>query len=422
MLKKLLKRILPEKAVVSLRRIRATLPQLRDALMVRCHYIGWRVLRAFRKRPSSHGAALHQQPGSEVSVQTRGTASVLKNAPNRTKPHVLFVTEKWCDCNPAMGATNSEHNLFGSLEASGLATYNRFHYDEYYYLHNRACDAALLTLCMESKADLLFFTWCGDHYSPKWATLDLLRRRMGIAIIAMWWEVTGQPELALPFVDLNVVVHSTCLERARQPEKYLLMWTPQDPRVYYNPNMNRDIGISFVGSIKNPHYSDRRAGTAALRSNGIEVYQSGGQRECRLLVDEYARIHMRSKIALNFGLGTGGVQHAKGRIFEATLCGAMLLDAENSETSRWFEPMVDYVPFVDEMDLVEKARYYLEHDSGREEIAARGHQKAKEKYSAERFWRGIFAKVFGSGPRPGGAYIERTLLDIPLSLDDVERG
>ena len=39
---------------------------------------------------------------------------------NRQKPYVLFVTEKWCDCNPDRGPTNSEHNLFGSLEASGL--------------------------------------------------------------------------------------------------------------------------------------------------------------------------------------------------------------------------------------------------------------------------------------------------------------
>ena len=34
----------------------------------------------------------------------------------RTKPHILFVTEKWCDYSPLGGPTNSEHNLFGSLE------------------------------------------------------------------------------------------------------------------------------------------------------------------------------------------------------------------------------------------------------------------------------------------------------------------
>lgn len=103
-------------------------------------------------------------------------------------------------------------------------------------------------------------------------------------------------ESILPPVDLVVVLHAAYLKRTRHPEKHLLMWTPQDPRVYYNPNINRDIDVSFLGSMEKPHCSDRRAGIAALRANGIEVYQSGGQRENRLSVDEYARIFMRSRL------------------------------------------------------------------------------------------------------------------------------
>ena len=295
-----------------------------------------------------------------------------------------------------MGVSHSEHNLFGSLEASGLATYERFHFDEYYRKYNSSCDYALLRLCMESKPDLLFFTWAGNQYSPKWTTLNLIHKKMNIPIVAMWWEIDNFVESILPFVNLNVVLQSIYLQRTHHPEKYLLMWTPQDPRVFYNPKIKRDINISFVGSIDKPHYTDRRIGIAALRENGIKVYQSGGQREKRLSVGQYAKVYMRSKITLNFCLGYGGAVHAKGHIFEATFCGAMLLEAENPETNIWFTPMVDYVPFMDEVDLVEKARYYLEHDSEREEIAARGYRKAKEKYNAEIFWRTIFDRVFGT--------------------------
>ena len=85
----------------------------------------------------------------------------------------------------------------------------------------------------------------------------------------------------------------------------------------------------------------------------------------------------------------------QGRIFEATLCGAMLLESDNPETELWFEPMVDYVPFVNETDLVEKAKYYLEHDDERERIASNGHQKAKKMYNCERFWTIVFKQVFG---------------------------
>jgi spore maturation protein CgeB len=73
----------------------------------------------------------------------------------------------------------------------------------------------------------------------------------------------------------------------------------------------------------------------------------------------------------------------------------MLLETENPETKMWFEPMVDYVPFTDGADLVEKARYYLEHDVERQKIAERGHQKAKEMYSGKMFWENVFTRIFG---------------------------
>ena len=131
-------------------------------------------------------------------------------------------------------------------------------------------------------------------------------------------------------------------------------------------------------------------------TSGIDVYQTGGQRECRLSVDEYARIYMRSKIALNFCYHPNLIAQCKSRVFEATLCGAMLLEADNSETARRFEPMVDYVPFTDETDLVEKVRYYLAHESERMEIAARGHQKAKKMYTGDLFWKTVFRRAFST--------------------------
>ena len=389
-----LKRIMGEKAWASLHRIRAKLIEtpIRDELEGRYYYniLKWNPI--FRHRLVYYNN-FEENNKKDLGIQAQSKESAYKNVAKRTKPHVLFVTEKWCDCNPERGPTNSEHNLFGSLEASGLATHNRFHFDEYYRLHNRASDAALLALCMESKPDLLFFTWAGNQYSPKWTTLKLIKRKMNIPVVAVWFEVMDLAESALPFVNLNIVMHSTSLQRTAYPEKNLLMWTPQDTRIYYNPNMNRDIDISFVGSMTTPHYAERRAGIAALRSNGIEVYQSGGQREESLSIEEYASIHMRSKIAINFGVGPNGIPHSKGRIFEATFCGAMLLDSESSETNIWFEPLVDYVPFANEHDLVEKARYYLAHDVEREQIASNGHQKAKQKYNAEAFWRAIFART-----------------------------
>ena len=376
-LRKVLKKALGLKTIYIIRRILLSFLQIRDVFVARYHYMSLIISRLFKKHTALDGVEF------------------------RLKRHVLFVAEKWCDRNPAMGSSNNEHNLFGSLATSGLATQDRFHFDEYCLQYNHTCDAALLRLCMETKPDLLFFSWCGGRYDPKWETLSIIRRKLGIPVVAIWWEVSDIIESVLPHVNLNVVLHSSYLKKTNHPEKYLLMWTPQDSKVYYNPNIKRDIDISFIGSMNRP---DRQKGIPMLKDSGINVYQSGGQREYRLSIDEYARFYMRSKIALNFSCGEywnnynilSYIHHAKGRIFEATLCGAMLLEAENPETRIWFEPMIDYVPFANEVDLVEKAKYYLEHDLEREKIAANGHRKAKEKYNSEMFWRIVFTRIFGT--------------------------
>ena len=366
LLKNLFKKIFGEKASAYLSRIRGAFSasHIRDMIVLRYQYIRLRI-------PKQN-----------------------QNVTDRTKPHVLFVTEKWCDFNPKTGPTISEYILLGSLEASGLATQDRFHSDEYRLQNGRPFDTALLLKCIKSNPDLIILTWPG---TPKLKTLKLIKERIQIPMVAIWWDSVFYMEEAesfLPFVELNIVVDSTTayLRKTHQPEKYMPMWCPQDPGIFYNPNLHRDIAVCFVGSMTN--YPDRLAGISSLRLNGIDVYQTGGQRECRLSVDEYARIYMRSKIALNFCYTSKLMAQCKSRVFEATLCGAMLLEADNSETANWFEPMVDYVPFTDETDLVEKVRYYLAHDSKRIEIAARGHQKAKEKYTGEMFWKTVFSKVF----------------------------
>lgn len=312
------------------------------------------------------------------------------------KPHLLFVTEKWCDCNPKSGLTNNKHNLFGSFESSLLGTYDIFHGDEYFLLHDQACDEALVKKCKDSQPDLIVLSWFPMY--PMYArleTLSLIRSKLQIPMVAIWFDTVidwlmDTAESVIPFIDLNVVLDSTTayLKRTNQPEKYLPLWTPQDPCLFSNPNLNRDISISLVGTRAGR--SDRLAGINALQQNGINLYQTGGQREQRVSVEEYACIYKRSQISLNFG---GPHTQYKGRIFEATLCGAMLLESENSETAKWFEPMVDYVPFADEADLVDKARYYLEHDADRRAIAAKGHQKAKEKYTGYTFWKTVLAKL-----------------------------
>ncbi|NER03545.1 MAG: glycosyltransferase, partial [Okeania sp. SIO3C4] len=327
----------------------------------------------------------------------------------RKKPHVLFVQDKWCDFDPNVGPSPSEHKIIGTLASSGLATYDRFYFDQFWYKHHFSWGAALVKQCLDFKPDLIVLGWTYHKeitsQIPKEEIFNgIIREKMGIPIVALWYDTAHRPagDRLLPYVDLNVVVDSSSsLTTSRQPEKYLHLWSPEDTKIYYNPLLERDIDLSFVGTVHRKDideniYKDRRKGIDVLRKAGIEVYQVGGQRsDQQLSVEEYAQVFMRSKISLNFPRSPGRVNlfQCKGRVFEATLCGSLLLEEENPETAKWLEPNVDYVTYKNETDLIEKVKYYLEHDDERIEIATRGYEKARSKYTGFTFWLALFERL-----------------------------
>jgi spore maturation protein CgeB len=150
--------------------------------------------------------------------------------------------------------------------------------------------------------------------------------------------------------------------------------------------------VCFLGSVQG--YNDRIIGIEALKFNGIEVVHMGGQRENPLPLDAYVGVLQRSKICLSFPKYRGAPYiQAKGRIFEATLCGALLMDADNEQTKKWFVPNEHYISFTDERDLVEKVKYYLSNDTVRGTIAQAGWLKSSISYSPRNFWKTILERV-----------------------------
>lgn len=312
-------------------------------------------------------------------------------------PHVLFLTEKWCDCDPAKGPTNSAHNLFGSLDSTGLATQTHFHFDEYVRATEVRGDQVLIECCVREKPSLIVWTFAfsgPDIFNPQPETMAYISRKLGIPIVALWFDsiwpgVVETAERYVAHVLLNVILDSSSYypSRTRSPGKYLPFWTPQDPTLFYADSSVRDIEVSFVGSLG--RYPDRQAGMAALSAAGIPFVQTGGQREHAVSAEEYAAILRRSRISLNFCGANGTDVQLKGRVFEILHSGAMLMESANPETARWLQPMVEYVPFDDPADMVDKIRYYRAHPAEREAIAAAGLRAALTRFSASVFWKTI---------------------------------
>ncbi len=323
----------------------------------------------------------------------------------RSKPHVLIISEKWCDSNPEFGITNSSHSFWGPLEASGLASYDLFHFDEYFHKHNQSGDAALLALITKTRPDYIFLIWIWseyEHNNPSLETLYTIREEMGIPI-ASWWgdthssAIMQMAEILAPFIDITYVGDSRQSYRryTDRQNHYLFLPHGKDPRIFNNPGRERDYDVGFAGSIENR--PDRVAGITALRDAGIQVQQSGGQREAKLSVEEYAEIFKRSKIVVNYNGYNDRTSVVNGRIFEATLCGAMLIEPERSGAKELFKAGEEFVTYTDINDLVAKVRHYLASSADRKKIAEAGEARASLEYSGRKFWEQVFADLDAQG-------------------------
>jgi len=102
----------------------------------------------------------------------------------------------------------------------------------------------------------------------------------------------------------------------------------------------------------------------------------------------------RSRITLNFSkvFAPEVPSHQfKGRVLEAMLCGALLLEPNNLQTKRWFTPGEDYDTFGSFEELVAKVRFYLDDSAAREAMTARARARAETAMTAKAFWTAVFA-------------------------------
>jgi hypothetical protein len=308
---------------------------------------------------------------------------------------IFFIDEKWPANTREYGESQTEHVLHTSFGNTGLGEYKKFHFDEYRYEHGVSGDLKLIDEIIDYKPDLVVYSWLVGFYNPKPMTLKIINK-LGFKIACIWWDymwktsmetaesITNFVNMHLPvgnpYVSYQIPMHSK--------RKHLVLWTPNDNTIYYgDPESKRDIDISFSGDI----YRDagyRRDYIQSLEGLGYNLYVGGKLKEERLPPKEFTDILRRTKIIPNFTKGD-----LKGRVFEATLVGSLLMEPEKSPCSAYFIPNKEYVTYKDADDFLDKVKYYLEHDEERIKIAKAGHERSVNKYSTERFWKLIFYKL-----------------------------
>lgn len=160
----------------------------------------------------------------------------------------------------------------------------------------------------------------------------------------------------------------------------------------------KDIDISFVGAMKGK--VGRSNYLKALMNAELDISVFGmGTTQGVVSRDRAIDIYRRSKINLNF---TGSslftpldweqsinrrVRQVKGRCSMIALCGAFVLSEYAPGIEKLFNIGNEIDVFHDEEELIEKARFYLTHESLREEMAVRAYARAASEYDEAKFGR-----------------------------------
>ncbi len=307
----------------------------------------------------------------------------------RTKPVVLFVGDYWCAGNPRMGLSEWEGNIWSSLESTGLAEVARFHFDKYYYHTGQRPDQALIDRIQNIQPDyivaIIYKPPSSDPTVIHMNTLGVIKE-MGIPIITIWGDLEAQQqrdiaESVKPFIWKG---YGTAAKTPVESLGFKYTHVPKDPRIWNNPGLERDIDVLFLGSYGMGR-EERQKALQYLIDNGIKLAVGGSEGRDHFSTEEYANGYKRAKIAISFSKAHG-MNVVNARVFEAMSAGAMLIEQESPELANLYTKDVDYKEWINEIDLLEKVRYYLEHEEERKLIADSACKKTRELYSAKTFW------------------------------------
>jgi len=313
----------------------------------------------------------------------------------RRKPLVLFVGDFYCAGTEKMGKSEWEGNLWASLESTDLVNVARFHMDKYYGHFGKRGDEALIKSIKSIRPDyVLMVIYKQPGFDPTVVSLETIVTiaSMNIPIISIWGDLEAEEQQALakglePFMWKIV---GTANKALCERFGYTYMHVPKDPRVFNNPDKERDIDIVFSGSYGYGR-EERQKYMNHLLNNGIRLIHGGSEGGDHFTTEDYADRYKRAKLALSFSQARG-MNVVNARPFEVMNCGAMLLEQESLELAKLYTPFIDYVPWTTEDDLLNKVRYYLEHDDERKLIANNGYRKTQELYSAQTFWKKVLNK------------------------------
>lgn len=190
-------------------------------------------------------------------------------------------------------------------------------------------------------------------------------------------------------------------------DRHLTLLTPIDPARYLSPpkpHKDRTIKFGFAGNMgsfkamKNGKPAGRRMLIAQMQTFGLETRQRDDSFNLNIDPSESyqscVNFMCNTRIMPNF-CETGSYErtHVKGRVVEAGLAGAMLLEQSGSPASNWFEKGVDYIEYGNSRQVKEMIKPLLNNPEETEKFGMRLRAKVMAEHTPEKFWKKVIEKV-----------------------------
>jgi hypothetical protein len=320
---------------------------------------------------------------------------------------VLFIVNKHMNVTHQLGASLYDSLLMQSFVSTRTLNYARINYDECWQENGIHVDDAVddfLASYASSTKLIVFVEPVGEEMQPTARAFDRAEHIPTVLIHsdALFNVFPGHSTLERfdPVVDLHVSLDSPYLvqgkytDRTIDHDKWMWLWTPLDPTVFYDTGRTRTVDVAFVGTL-NPH---RQEVIRGLFDAGIDVKCSGGLRTQTgeyLSPQDYAARLQEAKICLNFPYVdiAPPTSHTNGRIFEVMHTGGCLLQHWFAEFNLLMTPGEHYAAYDNMATLVETIRWLLDDEGERRRIAGNGYSLANSQFSAKRFWAELYSQA-----------------------------
>jgi len=328
-----------------------------------------------------------------------------------------------------LGKTNEHTNFYLLMKADSRNEVKYIPFDRILEVGKKAYNKELLDYVKNEKPDLFWAFMYTDEL--EFGTLDEIKK---LTTSVAWmsddhWRLDNYSRFYAPHFTQVLTTWS------KAKEKYAKYGITNVIRSQWGFNgdvyrsivvPSQDIDVSFIG-MKTPH---REKIIDDLRSAGINVFVRGYKwDEGRVNFQEMLEIFSRSKINLNLNPPMSAMSlksvaqiflrrhrsrilpdfwHAprnlrsyfqkkipqiKARPFEITGSGGFCITGAADDTESYFVPGKEIAIYKDTPDLIEKIRYYLEHDEERKQIQKAGYEQALREHNYNARLKDIFEQL-----------------------------